>query len=260
MPHASGFAALLALALSTAAPRADFDACTTPRPPEPDSIQTIQLTRRDPAGGQSVASANLYGERSPSGAIRLLVRPTRPEELRGTFLSFTLREDETVIFFGSPELSAPKRIRGVDELGSLFGSDFSFADFASLQGLAQPVTKRRLQDTRVADRDVFVVELKPVDPAKSPYARVVASVDRISCLPLRSEMYEAGGKLRKVQTIDPEHVVHSRAVDRYLPDRVVLEDRRDGTRTTLDLISADFEVSRASTILGPRGATEPDPD
>jgi len=259
MPLAPGFAALLALALSMPAPSAEFDSCTTPRPPEPDSIQTIQLTRRDPSGGQSVASANLYGERSRSGAIRLLVRPTRPEDLRGTFLSFTLREDETVIFFGSPELRAPKRIRGVDELGSLFGSDFSFADFASVQGLASPMTKRRLPDTRVADRDVFVVELKPVDPAKSPYTRIVASVDRISCLPLRSEMY-AEGKLRKVQTIDPAHVIHSRSVDRYLPERIVLEDRRDGTSTTLDLVSADFEVSRASAIFGPQGATEPDGD
>lgn len=254
------FAALLVLALRVAAPDADFASCTTPRPPEPDSIQTIQLTRRDMSGGQTVTSANLYGERSPSGAIRLLMRPTRPEELRGTFLSFTLREDETVIFFGSPELSAPKRIRGVDALASLFGSDFSYADFASLQGLAQPMTKRRLADTRVSGRDVFVVELTPVDATRSAYARIVSSIDRVSCLPLRSEMYEADGKLRKVQTIDPAQVVHSRAVDRYLPQQIALEDKRDGTTTTLELVSADFEVSRGAVIFGPHGAGSPDAD
>ncbi len=245
--------ALLALALFAAAPATDFDTCTSPRPPEPDSIQTIQLTRRDASGRSAVTSANLYGERSRSGAIRLLVRPTRPEDLRGTFLSFTLRDDETVIFFGSPELPAPKRIRGAEAFGALFGSDFSYADLASLQGLAQPMAKTRLPDTRVAGRDVWVVELVPVNAASSPYARVVASVDRISCVPLRSEMYEAGGKLRKVQTIDPADVVHSRPADRWLPQRIAIEDRRDGTTTTLDLISADFEVSRTPELFRPLG-------
>jgi hypothetical protein len=251
-------AALLVLALYAAAPTADFDTCTTPRPPEPDSIQTIQLSRRDSSGGQTVTSANLYGERSPSGAIRLLVRPTRPEELRGTFLSFTLRDDETVIFFGSPELSAPKRIRGAEAFGALFGSDFSYADLASLQGLAQPMKKQRLPDTHVAGRDVFVVALEPLNPAASPYTRIVSSFDKIACVPLRSEMYEASGKLRKVQTIDPAQVIHSRAVDRYLPQRVAIEDQRDHTTTTLDLVSADFEVSRSSGVLGPPHSAEPD--
>lgn len=242
---------MLALALSAATPPVDFVSCTTPRPPEPDSIQTIQLTRRDMTGGATTTSANLYGERSPSGAIRLLVRPTRPEELRGTFLSFTLREDETVIFFGSPELPAPKRIRGAEALGSLLGSDLSYQDFASLQGLAQPMLKRRLADTRVAGRDVYVVELTPVDASKSAYTRVVSSFDKVSCLPLRSEMYEAGGKLRKLQTINAKDVVHSRAVDRHLPQRIMIEDQRDGTKTTLDLVSADFEVSRGAPIFAP---------
>jgi hypothetical protein len=250
-------AAFLVLALRAAAAASDFETCTTTRPPEPDSIQTIQLIRRDAGGGQAVTSANLYGERSPSGATRLLVRPTRPEELRGTFLSFTLREDETVIFFGSPELREPKRIHGAEALGALFGSDFSYADFASLQGLAQPMTKRRLADAVVAGRKVFVAELVPVDRTRSSYARIVASIDQVSCVPLRSEMYEADGKLRKLQTIDPAQVIHSRKLDRYLPQRIEIEDRRDGTSTTLDLISADFEVPRASVLFGTPQPAEP---
>jgi hypothetical protein len=251
-------AGLLAFAFRAAAATSDFETCTTPRSPEPDSIQTIQLIHRDAGGGQAVTSANLYGERSHSGAIRLLVRPTRPEELRGTFLSFTLREDETVIFFGSPELPAPKRIHGAEALGALFGSDFSYADFASLQGLAQPMTKRRLADTVVAGRPVFVAELKPVDPSRSSYARIVASFDQVSCVPLRSEMYEPDGKLRKLQTIDPAQVVHSTSLDRYLPQRIEIRDQRDLTSTTLDLISADFEVSRSSVIFGTPQPVEPD--
>jgi hypothetical protein len=58
--------------------------------------------------------------------------------------------------------------------------------------------------------------------------------------------------LRKVQTIDPKDVVHSRAVDRHRPQRIAITDERDGTTTTLDLVSADFEVSRGGTHFGPR--------
>jgi hypothetical protein len=38
--------------------------------------------------------------------------------------------------------------------------------------------------------------------------------------------------------------------DRYLPQRVGIRGQRDGTSTMLDLVSADFEVSRSSVIFG----------
>jgi hypothetical protein len=243
---------LVLLAAPAAPAPVAFDVCTSPRPPEPDSIQTIQISRTAAVGSTLVTSANLYGQRSPSGAIRLLVRPTRPEELRGTFLSLTVRDDGTEILFGSPELDAPKRITGNEALGRLFQTDYSYQDFAYWQGFAKAMKKTRLADAQVAKRAVFVVELRPTNAADSAYERLVASFDQETCVPLRTEMYEPGDRLRKVQTIDPALVVWSETATRHLPQIIVLEDRREGSRTDVEIVSADFERPGEYTIFGKR--------
>jgi hypothetical protein len=244
---AAFLAAFLAAAPSPAP--VDFDTCTTPRLPEPDSVQTVQLVRRDLERRDTYTSANLYGQKNAAGELRLLVRITRPEEMRGTFLSISERNQKVEIFFGSPDLDGVKRISGGEALGALFNTDFTVEDFANLQGFTKPKSKKRKTDGEVAGRKVYVVELLPPD-GNSAYERIVASFDQEKCVPLRSEMYEKGGRLRKVQTIAPESAIWSPLAGTWLPQRVTIEDVRDGTKTWLDLISADFEVPVADTVFG----------
>jgi hypothetical protein len=243
--------ALLAWVLAAAPAPApvEFEKCTTPRLPDPDSVQTVQLVRRDRERRDTYTSANLYGQRNAAGELRLLVRITRPEEMRGTFLSISERREQIEIFFGSPELPGPKRITGAEALGALFNSDFTVEDFANLQGFARPKSKQRKTDSEIAGRKVYVVELRP-EEGSSGYERIVSSFDQEKCVPLRSEMYERGGRLRKVQTIAPEAVIWSSLAGAWLPQRVLLEDLRDGTKSWLDLVSADFEVPIAETVFG----------
>jgi hypothetical protein len=153
------------------------------------------------------------------------------------------------IFFASPDMDGPKRISGADALGALFNTDFTVEDFANLQGFAKPQEKKRLADAEVGGRAVYVVELRPA-PGNSAYERIVARYDREKCVPLRSEMYEPGGRLRKVQTIDPAALIYSSMAGAWLPQRVTLEDLRDGTSTFLDVVSADFEVPISYTVFG----------
>jgi hypothetical protein len=248
MPSPSAFLALFLAAAPAPAP-VDFEKCTTPRLPEPDSVQTVQLVRRDRERRDTYTSANLYGQRNAQGELRLLVRLTRPEEMRGTFLSISERGENVEIYFGSPELGGPKRISGAEALGQLFNSDFTVEDFANLQGFAKPKSKTRLKDGEVNGRKVYVVELRPAGES-SAYEKIVASFDQEKCVPLRSEMYERGGRLRKLQTIAPDAVIYSSLAGAWLPQRVTIEDRRDGTSTWLDVISADFEVPVSYTVFG----------
>lgn len=246
MPSSS--LALTLLLAATPAPL-DFETCTTPRLPEADSVQTLQLVRRDRERRDTYTSANLYGQRNAAGELRLLVRLTKPEEMRGTFLSISERREQVEIFFASPDMDGPKRISGGEALGALFNTDFTVEDFANLQGFAKPKEKKRLPDGEVAGRKVYVVELRPT-PGNSAYERIVAKFDQEKCVPLRSEMYEPGGRLRKVQTIDAGAVIYSSLAGAWLPQRVILEDLRDGTSTFLDVVSADFEVPISMTVLG----------
>lgn len=248
MPSPSAFLALFLAAAPAPAP-VDFDQCTTPRMPEPDSVQTLQLVRRDRERHDTYTSANLYGQKNAQGELRLLVRLTRPEVMRGTFLSISERRDQIEIFFASPDMDGPKRITGADALGKLFNTDFTVEDFANLQGFARPREKKRLADEEVAGRKVYVVELRPAK-GNSAYERIVAKFDQEKCVPLRSEMYEPGGRLRKVQTIDSAAVIYSSLAGTWLPQRVTLEDLRDGTSTFLDVVSADFEVPISYTVFG----------
>ncbi len=254
MPSPLAFLALFLAAAPAPAPL-DFEKCTTPRLPEPDSVQTVQLVRRDRERRDTYTAANLYGQRNAAGELRLLVRITRPEEMRGTFLSISERREQIEIFFASPDMDGPKRISGSEALGRLFNTDFTVEDFANLQGFARPREKKRLTDGEVEGRKVYVVELRPAG-ADSAYERIVAKFDQEKCVPLRSEMYDRDGRLRKLQTIDAAQVVYSSLAGAWLPQRVTLEDLRDGTSTFLDVVSADFEVPVSYTVFGRQGEPE----
>ena len=75
-------------------------------------------------------------------------------------------------------------------------------------------------------RKVYVVEAQP---AQSSYARVLAQIDKKSCLPLRIQFFEPGGRLRKEITADPDFLQQHGKV--WVAHAMLIRDMRDGTST-----------------------------
>ena len=204
--HGLAVLALSCLLPSVAASEAtaSAEACFARNAPQPDSVRAIRLTARDREGGKTVVVLRLYGARSPEGLGRLFIRLEQPEEVAGTaLLVLEQPTGESEIYLASPELPTARRISGPTRADGMFRTDFSSEDLQRLQQGWRPGEGelKLLPDARVAERAVYVAEVRPKGSA---YERVVFSLDQESCLPLQIQFFEAGKtRPRKELTTEP---------------------------------------------------------
>lgn len=229
-------------------------ACAERSFPEPDSIRAIRITRRDRLGSEQVTVVKMYGRRTEEGYRQLLVRFLQPADVRGSSFLILEREGENEMYIMSPHLGAPKRIMGTQRASTLFGTDYSYEDFEQLQAFRRPGSSRRLEDDEISSRPVYVIEGRSADSA---YERIMTFVDKETCVALRIEMYEPGGRLRKELHVNPEFVRRKGPV--WVANMVLMHDLRDGTSTQLLVDSTEQDVEFPEGLFSVAGLREAQP-
>jgi hypothetical protein len=204
----------------------DFVRCVERNVPEPDHVRGVRITARDRAGLKRVIVLKLHGRRAPDGSRQLLVRFSNPEDIRGVSLLVLERGSQSEVYLASPELPDPRKITAADRSASILGTDLSYEDLEWLQGMRTPRDPRRLADEKVGARDSYVVEASLAD---STYARVVAHIDKQSCLPLQLRFFDQDRRLRKEVTADPAFL--QQHGDTWVAHAMLIRDARDGTST-----------------------------
>ena len=237
--------ALLLPAASVSAQGAEADGlapvatCIESNIPRTSSEQVIEFTTVDRIGGQRVSRAKIIAKRFEDGKRRLLLRFTKPIEMRGSALLIIETErGANDMFLYSPELRKVKRVTSDSSGGSLFGTDFTYEDFERWQLLNKPGRRARLPDATVAERAVYVMETLPDTGAGSSYEKVISYIDRDTCVVLKTESFENGKRLRKVLTASPASVIEQSGI--HVASEIRMEDVRDETHT--DVIVEDLEV------------------
>ena len=229
--------ALLALSflLSSGAgaePAHDAEACFARSMPQPDSVRGIRLTARDRSGAKTVVVLRMYGKRTSEGLGRLFIRLEEPAEVRGTsLLVLEQAHGESEIYLASPELPKARRVTGPARADGIFRTDFSSEDLQRLQQGWRPGEGelKELPDAKVADRDVYMVEVRPKG---SSYDRILFALDQESCLPLQVQFFEHGKERpRKELTTDPRsNVKHG---DVWVAHSALMRDLEQLTTTHL---------------------------
>jgi hypothetical protein len=231
---------VLALALAAGADE-DADeilACVQRNFPEETSVQMMEFRSTDRLGDGRTLRAKVWWKRHEDGLSRVMLRLRKPPDLRGAGLLLIEKKPRTDMFVYLPDLEKVRRVTTRMLSGSLFGSDFTYEDFQRLQGMELEGRSERLADATLDEVPVHVVAHHPAPDAGSGYERVVTYVARDTCLPLKSEMWERGERLRKVLTADRESVFQADGV--RISRKLLMEDLRDKTST--HLIVTEIEV------------------
>jgi Outer membrane lipoprotein-sorting protein len=242
----AALAVLLLLGLAAPAVRSDptpetareIEDCARATLPRDSSIQTVFLSARDRAGGSRDLRARIYWKRFDDGRSRVLLRVTDPPDMRGAGLLFVEKETRNDTFLYLPALRRVRRVTTRMVSSTLFGTDLSLEDFERLQGLARGPDPTRLPDGVVRDRPVYVLEAELGNGADSAYERIVSYIDRETCVPLRVEYYEPGGRLRKAIEADPAQIVSAGGA--RVPRHLSATDLRDDTST--EIVVEEIEV------------------
>jgi hypothetical protein len=218
-------------ALATEA--AEVEACIRDNFPATTSVQTVRFQTSDRTGDGRLIEGKIWWKHFDNGLNRALYRVLSPPDLRGSAVLVIERKDAADLFTYLPELKKVRRITSHTLHGSLFGSDFTYEDFLYLQGVRSGTSSVE----NGAKGSDWTVTTLPAASQESAYEQIVAQVDQATCLPLRTEFYEAGGRLRKVMTIDPEQV-HEEDGAR-IPLAVEMADQLQESRTELTILEID---------------------
>lgn len=229
-----------ARALETDVTPESVASCMRANLPRSTAVQDVEMISRDRLGSERTISAHILWKRFDDGYSRVLVRFTAPEDISGAAFLLIETEGRADMFLYLPELRKTRRITTQTLRGSIYGTDFSYEDFERLQGFVKGEQRRQLPDAEIGGRAVVVIEARPAPGESSPYTRVVSWIDRETCVPLRTELYERGDRLRKLLLADPERVTHEG--ESWVPRELEMRDLRDETLTRLRLLSFERGV------------------
>lgn len=228
--------ALAAPALAELQTAQEIEDCVQDNMPDESSVQTIALRAKDRIGAITESRATIYWKKDSDGLSRLMMRFADPPDMRGAGLLLVEREkDERDMFMYLPELQKVKRITSRMMTGSMFGTDFTYEDFERFEGFDSGDGLERLEDAEVDGVAVYVIAHHPSETATSSYGRIVEYVDKERCIPIKTEFYERGDRLRKVAT----STKLTQEGDIWIPRSTLLRDLRDETETELAILEVD---------------------
>lgn len=213
--------------------------------------QDIDLQVFDDTGSAASSQASVYWQRTDAVRSRFIVRLKAPP-LRAGIAVLAIERDrpepDLYLYLYLPDLRQTRRVTGRTFSGSMLGTDFSYEDYAHVQGLLKNGQVRRLPDERLHDRETYVAEYMPATP-RSAYSRVVTWIDREYCVPLFTRFVGRDGEPLKELSADPERI--EALGDRWVVRRLVMRDLVQDTRTELEVRHIELDPSLNDAMFAP---------
>jgi hypothetical protein len=208
----AGLALAIAYALFPAAPAPaeepktaeQIQSCIEANLPEKSSVQSIALRSKDRLAAITESKAVLRWKKSEDGRSRVLIEFSQPEDLRGAKVLMLERKQpgDRDMFMYLPELRSVKRITNRMVTGSMFGTDFSYEDFEMIEDYSRNREARRVADAQLDGGTAWVLESRPEPGQLSGYTRILEYIDPATCVRLKTDLFEANDRLRKVASSD----------------------------------------------------------
>ncbi|MEX2207662.1 MAG: outer membrane lipoprotein-sorting protein [Myxococcota bacterium] len=219
----------------------------------PSAHGTFVLDWRSAKGEERKVTGQYWSEQPTDSGRRVIVASSPGGT--GPHAAYLFSEGDAVgeAWLWTPEQAAAQRVAVRGAAGEMFGTDVSFEDFARFARINFPGQLRRLPDATLDGRAVYVVETRPAPDAGSEYSQIVSSLDKELCVVLRREGYEAGfesgAKPSKILTVDPKDVKREGGYGRAT--KALLDDRRDGSQTRLELVDLNLDAKLAGSFFTP---------
>jgi outer membrane lipoprotein-sorting protein len=239
-------AAFVAPAQAEETPEA-VEACVLRNLPDTTSVQAIELRSRDRSGYEQVLLADVYWKRFGDGRSRVMMYFSEPADIRGARFLIIENKPENDMYIYMPGLFKVRRVTSRRISTSILGTDFSYEDFERLQGVLTDHNAEKQSDVLVGTRPAHVLATAPAED--SGYEKIVSYVDKETCVVLRTELYEPGGHLRKLMTVNSGNIEREGGIN--IPRKLLMQDLRDKTETRLVVQDIKLGVPIADSVFDP---------
>lgn len=228
----------------------DIRACSRANFPQQTASQEFDLLVVDSLGSEQKLNGKLNWRQDETGLAQVNLCFRAPPKLSGACYLVLEREGMDEIHAYLPAINKVKRIVGSATSQSLLGTDISYEDLKHLRAVAAGGSLARMEDTKIGDWPVYVLEGRPDPQDESPYMRVVNHVDQATCIPLQVDFYEVGDVLRKRITIDRDSLVE--ADGGWQITDIAIRDLRDKSSTQLQFKNIEYDEKIASRAFNKR--------
>jgi hypothetical protein len=218
----------------------------------PSATGTFTLDWRSAKGEERKVEGRYWSEQPGDSARKVIVSS---KDGGAGPMAYLFSEGDAIgeAWLWTPAQPAARKVVARGAEGEMFGTDVSFEDFARFARINFPGQIRRLPDSAIDGRPVFVVETRPAPDAGSEYSKIVSSLDKELCVVLRRDAYETGfengEKPRKVVSVDPKDVKVEGGFGRAT--RATLDDRRDGSQTRFEMRDASVDAKLSDSFFTP---------
>lgn len=211
--------------------------------PSQTSSQEVSLLSQDRAGGKRAIEARLFWNNSAEQTATMLKIDGPRDIAGGSYLSLK-KEASDELYMYIPALDKVRRISGKSKSGQILGTDLSYQDLEYLQGLSHNSSVTVYGSDQVGERDTWKLEIIPKSDEPNNYQRVEAWVDKLTCVSLRMDFYEADNKLAKTLVGNADSLTEIDS--RWLLKEQTMTDLSEETSTMLTIhkIAYDPRISR----------------
>ena len=221
--------------------------CLRANAPRQLLVSDLRIEARGNGVSTRTLSAKFYSRRDDSG-LRAMLHVTAPSDLAGLRYLLVEQQPEDALYLYLPALGKVRRVSGTGPEAEIAGTTLNYADLrlisqalsAASITLEAPTTFM----TRVADVLRFVPAI-----ADSPYRRVLATVDRETCVTLRAE-FQNGVRTVKEYRVDPASLMRNGRSS--YASRATLEDTARGSSVQISMGGVNAAPKLASRLFDPR--------
>jgi outer membrane lipoprotein-sorting protein len=214
---------------STAGIPPEIESCMKQNLPQSTSVQSIELRVVDRSNYEQILESDIFLKRFTEEQARVLMYFHEPVDIRGARFLIIEKQPQNDMYIYMTSLFKVRRITSKKISSSIMGTDFSYEDFERIHGMLSDISAERLPDETLAGRPVYVLESFPEQG--SGYSRVATYIDKQTCIPLQTDLFEHGDQLRKQMTVAPADIKQTGGI--WYPAQLEMKDLRDKTRTTL---------------------------
>lgn len=228
----------------------EIETCMFANLPQATSEQSVRMRSIDRAGSEQAISARLWWRHKEPDDTRIMGRIDSPVDIEGAAYLAIHDSKELFIYSYIPAIKKVHRISGNSSKGKLWGTDFSYEDISYLQAI---VTSGKLTldgQTTLGEEQhpVWAITMEPSDP-NSSYRYVKNLVDKKTCLPLHSDLYQVGDNPSKTLTVDPNSL--SQVNGLWIGRRATMTDNNNNTRTDVEITRVRHDEKISARTFSP---------
>lgn len=226
----------------------DIRACMSDNLVKRGALRDLQLGVYDKEGKVRDLRMRLYWKPSKTGGSRVHLRVVEPAAMLGSSYLLLQEGPSEEVYFYLPGADRALRITGQNMSEPLWGTDFSYGEIKQVMGLLVGGETQRVADATIGDRAAYVLETRT--SAEAGYRKVMNSVDKASCVLLKSDFIANGDKPRKVLEGDLSTLLQA---DKYWTMLgYKMSDLSRGTYTTLSLTDLSIDERLSEKLFSPK--------